>query len=349
MKKELSLILFISFFIFTCTETFVQLDDGDKIDPDEGIVYFNLYYLEGVPVNSVVNLIFESFDRNYFYRVNVDKNSQRTVLLKIKAGNYYFSEVRTQADPDYATLEGKADVPSFEGEVRENYFKVEPGKINYLGDITLQIRRQNLGKEFSIRAINGPGREDMYLFDVHMTKSNEALKKKYPKLSSRYPIVNTKIRYDEISRAYKRAAIENASIGEYGKETFGKDARGYGNYKWGMNKDDIRLQLKAYKEKYVEKDDYLFINSKQETSRYFYFSKSNAPLWKKRLFMVRIIYKDASITAIRNAISETYGSPAQKNNKLVWELPYTIISLTRYKGKPLLEYLSKNHEKFKGN
>ncbi|HEO65839.1 MAG TPA: hypothetical protein ENI73_08220, partial [Spirochaetes bacterium] len=94
------MILFLSLNLIRCGESYT-IDDGDKLEPSEGILLINMKYLEGVKTYESITFIVERLDKSFFFRITMERNTRRWVLVRLKAGKYFFSNVKAQADAEY--------------------------------------------------------------------------------------------------------------------------------------------------------------------------------------------------------------------------------------------------------
>ncbi len=338
------------FFLFQCSAK--NITDEEEIDKTQGILYVNLKYQEGSPTFDALVFTIENIDSLFQHKIEISKNTSKTILLPLKAGLYYFSDVTGNLNPDAS--DSSSD-KFLHGKMPSNVFEIKPGRINYIGDIMIQIYLARLGKSFRMVS-NEQGqqglRKDLYFFPAYYKSRLESLKKNYPNLTKKYPAAIQKIVFGQTLGRIKEKLKKKDFYG-YGKGSYGRDFEGYGDYKWGMTLEEVQKILDAKKRKYqLENDNSIIVdktNKKMITQ--FYFSKLSEPQWKNRLFKVvlNVKIKAKKLKKLKKSIQKKYGSPHENPKKPVWtwEIPSTNIILVKLSDKKSkLIYLSKNHQKY---
>lgn len=134
MKKIVTLFLILTFFMGCVTTTNESIQN---LESEKGIVLFNvtskninkfeLYYQKNTDLMDFEGLI--QMNKTVICKDKFD-------IILIKAGNYKFSKINK---------DGKLlNFPENEG------FKVEPGKITYIGDLSIDYNRQNFDDSFNV-------------------------------------------------------------------------------------------------------------------------------------------------------------------------------------------------------
>ncbi len=165
MKKFLFLL--IPFLVLSgCHGSHQRVNDGEILEKGTGLLLAKVIN----KTYSSLGIDLVDYDQNYspfshketfFYKYSVKNilrspksSDERYLLVKMPEGKYMLGKV-------YLHGVGQS---RFKG----TYFKIEPGRINYVGDITIQVRMENQYPKTSIH------------IDINEGKAKGALKKDYP-------------------------------------------------------------------------------------------------------------------------------------------------------------------------
>ncbi len=358
------MILFLSLNLIRCGESYT-IDDGDKLEPSEGILLINMKYLEGVKTYESITFIVERLDKSFFFRITMERNTRKWILVRLKAGKYFFSNIKAKADAEYKGGGETGNLPHFEGQFSENVFDVRPGVINYLGDMIIQTKREHLGKSFSLVPPNVPLREYTYFLNSYIPKTVMRLKKEYPRLVKNYPVQKRAIFFGSDSQRIKEQIQLEGGQGEYTEGVTAGDERGYRDYRWGTSLEKVMENMKDKKLKFKwikEKNRLVAIENNIKT--YYFFSKSREILWKDKLYRVVLLYRQKAKPLVKkiidnygtpekyyypgllknkNFIHRVYGKKKGKINKWIWGVPSTLLVMEAKKKITLLSYISKEY------
>ncbi len=361
----LLIIIFLSLSIVRCGETYV-VDDGDTLNPSEGILLINMQYLEGVKTYESITFVVERLDKSFFFRITMERSTRKFIIVRLKAGKYYFAQVKAQPDAEYTGGGDSGKVPNFEGQFNENVFDVRPGVINYLGDMIVQTKRQHLGKSFSLVPPGVPLREETYFLNSYIPKTLERLKKSYPRLVKAYPVQRRRILFGSDSQRVKaKYQQEGEQYGDYSRGVTAGDEKGYKNYIWGTPLEKVMEDMKDKKIKYkwIKKRNRL-LTVENNVKTYYFFSKSSEVLWKNKLYRVVLVYRQKAKSLVKkiierygipdkyyhpglfknkNFIRKFYGENKRKVNKWIWGVPSTLLVMEANKKVTLLSYISKEY------
>ncbi len=338
------IILFLFLISVSCGDD-LSISDNINLKSNEGILHLNISYIEGYPTFSNLDFIIENIEKSSFIRFSLDNNTKKTITAKLRSGIYYFADVYAKPHVEYYNPQNEGgDKTIFQGEVMENVFRITPGQINYIGDVTIQIRRQQLGHIFKIFPQGARVGENLFFIATHFNASINHFKKNYPNLIKNYPIQRTKIFYGNKSIELKENYKKNEYTYGYGPESIGEDTQGYGEMKWGMPIDKVKSLLNKKKAKYSQINQYTIIeNNSKLVDIHYRFSKLNDKLWKNKLFQVDLHFK-LIVNKVVNIIQAKYGNPIVKQNKWIWEIPSTLLILVPKKdNQSKLSYISKLH------
>ena len=323
-----------------------HINDDEKLGMNEGIVYLNLNYMEGSSTFEWLSFTFESLDRTKLFRLKVYQNQRKKVLYRVKEGKYEVTYVTARPSSEMVASSNKDSMPEFHGKFVDSYFEVQPGVINYLGDMIIQTNRHRLGSKFYMSPPGTRASVTSYFFNTYMDKSIVLLKKENPKLTSAYPVKTQRILVGKESVALKEMIKLKENYSGYGPDTFGEDRKGYGPFKWGMTYDEIRLPLQVKKSKLKLSGDKIIDITDPSKSVVYYFSRVPIALWRNRLYRVDEVYSSLD-NNVRDSMIEKFGNPVKKRNVLIWEIPSTIMKLKKIKtSSQTLIYTSKDHIKY---
>ncbi|MDH5681526.1 MAG: hypothetical protein OEZ36_08060, partial [Spirochaetota bacterium] len=338
-------LLLMSALFFGCLDP-NHIEDNEKLGMNEGILYLNMDYLEGSSTFEWLSLTFESLDRTKVFRVKIFQNQKKKVLYRVKEGKYEISYVTARPTTDLASSNNKDKLPEFHGRFVECYFEVHPGVINYLGDMIIQTNRHRLGYKFFLSPPGTRSSITSYFLNTYMDKSLDKLKKENPLLTEAYPLKTQRMLTEKESVAAKEIAKLKDNYSGYGPDTFGEDSQGYGNYKWGMTYDEVRLPLQLKKSK-LELGDKIITDKTNPLKTVIYqFSNLGIALWKNRLYkVVEIDHSEES--TLKEDMVKKYGNPVKEKKYLVWEIPSTIMKMNQKKGSVTVTYISKDHIKYR--
>ncbi|MDH4128188.1 MAG: hypothetical protein OEV44_05505 [Spirochaetota bacterium] len=344
IKILLILIILLIGITIQCSDQF-SIDDKDTLRPSEGILCMNIKYLEGHPTFSTINFTIENLDRSFFFKIELSSNTGTSIFYRLKAGKYYFSDIKGELEEARIPQQGKEGKShNLFGSVYENVFEIEPGKINYIGDILFQTKRQQVGNYSVLSDDNSGIKETLYFFSIHNPKTIDQTKLKYSNLASKYNIKKQQIILGKDSLAIKELIKHQYETGGYGENTYGIDTEGYGDYKWGMTSDEVKIIMNSKKKIYRQIEKNLIVDTSSKSSKiHFYFSHLPIALWKGRLYKVSIDLKKKT-SQILQQLKLKYGNPKKEKNKWIWEIPSTFIILEKSASKKsLLSYISKSH------
>lgn len=329
-----------------CTTQKRLVRDTYTLKRGEGLIAFRLHYLEGLPTFKLLTINIEDLDRIFLKRFRVRRNSNSVVLFPLRAGRYFFSTL--QAQVEQKNPQSKVLNSSFEGRILENTFLVEPGRMNYIGDLLLQVQREHSGKPFVLvgtkKGSSSVVQYPMYLLHYFSEKTVKKIRDIYPRLSQNY-----KLFQEPLSVGSESLAIKENYLGRgvgYGEENYGLDSGGYGEYQWGMSKEEVRKLLKDKGEPYEEESEAnRFVSILPNGSRReYYFSSIAVEFWNERLYKVSL-YLKAPVDKVLERVSGKYGSARQKEKTWIWEIPSTLVILLEEGKESLLSYVSKEHER----
>ncbi len=361
----LLMILFLSLNLIRCSESYV-IDDGDELEPSEGILLINMKYLEGVKTYESITFIVERLDKSFFFRITMERNTRKWLLVRLKAGKYFFSQVKAKADAEYKGAGETGNLPHFEGQFSENVFDIRPGVINYLGDMILQTKREHLGKSFALVPPGVPVREYTYFLNSYIPNTLVQLKKEYPRLVKDYPIQRRKILFGSDSQRVKaQVQLEGQQYGDYSEGVTAGDEKGYKNYIWGTSLEVVMEDMKDKKVKFrwIKKKNRL-VAVQNNIKTYYFFAKSREKLWKDKLYRVVLLYRQKAKPLIKkianeygtpekyyypgllknkNFIRKFYGKSKGKFNKWIWGVPSTLLVMEAKEKITLLSYISKEY------
>ncbi len=346
-KKTILILIFI-IPLFACGDNYT-MTDKDDISFSEGILYTTIAYREGTPTLNNITFIIELTDKSYQYNITLKANTQTTVLLPLKAGQYYFSMVNGEADPDFSTV-GNKNVSYLYGNMYENIFEVKPGKINYIGKILVQVNLRRLGKMFKLSVPDSPTiNRDFYFFSSYSKKDIEKLENKFPRLTKKYLPVKQKITFGLESTKIKNSYNKPLFSYGYGGESYGKDPQGYNSYKWGMSLNEIKSLLKSENKNYnIINKNHIVDKTIKDSQINFYLSKTDIPQWKGKLYKIDF-YLNKNPDSIKESIIKNHGFPTKQKNKWIWELSKTIITLEGKGNNCTLTYYSKGYKALEEN
>jgi hypothetical protein len=347
-KVTLLLISFIAILLFGCGNNYV-MDDDDDISFSDGILYMSLSYREGTNILNNITFTMETANNSYRYQITLKPNTQKTILLPLKAGQYYFSKISGESDSGFVTPK-KQTTNYLHGNMYENVFEIKPGKINYIGNILVQVNLSRIGKMFKLSAPNSPTvNKAFYFFSSHLDKDIKKLKSKFPKLTNKYPTIKHKIIFGIKSAEIKNKYTKQQFSYGYGGESYGKDPQGYNNYKWGMTLDEIKLLLKSENKKYsIINKNRILDNTIKTNPINLYFSKTGIPEWEGKLYKISLSF-NKDIGTIKESTTKKYGFPTKQGKKWIWRLSKSFIVLEgKDDNKCTLTYYSKGYKALMG-
>lgn len=331
MKKKLFFVLLL-IVLYSCSGGFIREPKEEMKDlnlNEFGLLVFSITFMENVIQENdlYINLTGEVGGNK---ELRIKPGEEKIFVFFVKKGVYSLANLSGENNCPAVTRAGSSK------EFKDIYtdkvwsFKVEAGKLNYIGNILIKDfsdKPERYNTLFTVRL-------DGYKLSAQIEIRNKitdisATLEQYPFLKNyKMPVQVSLMQEGEEKKKELSAGYQQQ------KESQNK---GYGNYAWGSSVEEVKKMLELENKKiYIKNNSHLVDTTSPEKPVEFIFENQSGELL---LSKVIVHYAKTDYDKVFGALKARYGDFAKKDqNTIIWYTPHTKISLTETDSKTLLFY-----------
>jgi hypothetical protein len=324
MTMKLTKIIAITFIIagFISCSSFNKVKSGDELAPNEGICIFSFQFLTP---GSVQGFSADIIGNNETIELDAEHKKDNYFFIKLKRGSYQLDNIKVSSSLNggYAARDNPKYITT-----KRLYFTVFPGKINYLGTISISEVLSSTSANMILRGKNGLA----YLnFEISFSQNVwDAFRKKFPEVSLKYKLHRNFIRFKEPKYITRVKFKRNAGL-----------FRGKTSVSYKMTFDRVREVLKEEEKRYdiISTTEIARRGNENSVIKYIFSDNINDVVWRKRL--IRVI----EITAQpREKIISMLNKKFIKAGENMWKSGFENIELKQQGTELYIIYTAKKYK-----